>query len=78
MTHVHVGTMPLSVVRPGDAATVRGVRGASDMRRHLQEIGFVDGARVQVVAASGANVIVNIKGARFGLDAALARHVMVA
>lgn len=71
-------TMPLSMARAGETATVRDVRGASDMRRHLQEIGFVDGAQVHVVAASRSNIIVTVKGARFGIDATLARRVMVA
>ncbi len=78
MAQMQAMGMPLSLARPGESATVRSVRGAADMRRHLQEIGFVDGAHVQVVASSGSNLIVTVKGARFGLDAALARRVMVA
>ena len=38
-------TLPLSLVRAGETVTVCRVRGNEDMKRHLQEIGFVDGAR---------------------------------
>lgn len=70
--------LPLSLVRPGETVTVRRVRGNEDMRRHLQEIGFVDGAEVHVVSSSSANIIVLVKGSRFGLDAKVAQHIMAA
>ncbi len=75
---VQAPAMPLSMVRAGDTVTVSRVRGNEEMRRHLKEIGFVDGADVHVVTSSGANIIVMIKGARFGLDAKVAQHVMTA
>lgn len=68
--------MPLSLVRAGETVTVAKVRGDQDMRRHLQDLGFVEGAHVHVAASSGSNVIVLVKGARFGLDAKVARYVM--
>ena len=70
--------LPLSLVRAGETVTVRRVRGNEDMRRHLQEIGFVDGEEVHVVSSSGANIIVLVKGSRFGLDAKVAQHIMAA
>lgn len=70
--------LPLSLVRAGETVTVRRVRGSEDMRRHLQEIGFVDGAEVHVVSSSSANIIVLVKGSRFGLDAKVAQHIMAA
>lgn len=70
--------LPLSLVRAGETVTVRRVRGNEDMRRHLQEIGFVDGAQVHVVSSSSANIIVLVKGSRFGLDAKVAQHIMTA
>lgn len=71
-------TLPLSLVRAGETVTVCRVRGNEDMKRHLQEIGFVDGAEVHVVSSSGSNIIVLVKGARFGIDAKVAQHIMVA
>lgn len=75
---VQAPAMPLSMVCAGDTVTVSRVRGNEEMRRHLKEIGFVDGADVHVVSSSGANIIVMIKGARFGLDVKVAQHVMTA
>ncbi|MBY4797278.1 ferrous iron transport protein A [Collinsella sp. AGMB00827] len=68
--------MPLSLVRAGDTVTVSKVRGNTDLRRHLQELGFVEGSEVHVVTSSGSNIIVMVKGARFGLDVKVAQYVM--
>ena len=63
--------MPLSLFRAGETVTVCRVRGN-------EEIGFVDGAEVHVVSSSASNVIVLVKGARFGLDSKVAQHIMAA
>ena len=66
----------LSLVRAGETVTVARVRGNEDMKHHLGNLGFVEGSEVHVVSASGGNIIVTVKGARFGLDAKVAQHVM--
>lgn len=68
--------MPLSLVHAGETVTVQRVSGNEDMSRHLQELGFVEGSEVHVVSASGVNQIVIVKGARFGIDERVAKHVM--
>lgn len=70
--------MPLSLVHSGETVTVARVRGNGDMKRHLGNLGFVEGAEVHVVSASGKNIIVTIKGVRFGLDSKVASHIMTA
>ena len=68
--------MPLSLVKAGETVKVSRVKGADDMKRHLNDIGFVEGNEILVVSSSGANIIVTILGARFGLDTKVAQHVM--
>ena len=68
--------MPLSLAHSGDTVTVTRVRGGESIKHHLENLGFVEGSEVHVVAASGSNIIVTIKGARFGLDSKVASHVM--
>lgn len=70
--------LPLSLVREGETVTVCRIRGNEDMKRHMQEIGFVDGSEVHVVSSSGSNIIVLVKGARFGIDAKVAQHILAA
>lgn len=76
MSGPHMPAMPLSLVHSGDTVTVARVRGGEDLKHHLENLGFVEGSEVHVVASSGSNIIVTIKGARFGLDSKVASHVM--
>ena len=70
--------MPLSLRKAGETVTVTRVRGDENLKRHLANIGFVDGSEVHVVSSSSSNIIVMVKGARFGLDAKVAQRVMTA
>lgn len=70
--------MPLSLARAGETVTVSRVKGALDVKRHLETLGFVEGSQVHVVTSGGGNIIVLVKGARFGLDAKVAKNVIVA
>ena len=68
--------MPLSLIKAGETVRVSRVKGNEDMKHHLKDLGFVEGNEVHVVSSSGANIIVTILGARFGLDTKVAQHVM--
>lgn len=68
--------MPLSLARSGQTVMVSRVRGNEELKHHLEELGFVEGSEVHVISSSGGNIIVTIKGARFGLDTKVASHVM--
>ena len=70
--------MPLSMVKSGQTVHVTAVKGNDDMKRHLNDLGFVEGTEVHVVSASAGNIIVTVKGARFGLDNKVAIHIMTA
>ncbi len=68
--------MPLALARAGETVTVQRVRGDESLKHHLANLGFVEGSQVHVVANAGSNIIVMVKGARLGLDAKVAQHVM--
>ncbi len=68
--------LPLSLVRPGATAVVRGLRGRVESRRLLGELGFVVGSEVSVVSARDGDLIVSVKGTRIALDRATARQVL--
>ncbi len=68
--------LPLAMVHEGSAVTVVKVRGNDEMRRHLENLGFVEGAEVKVVSqGSSAGTIASVKGAQVGIDHATAMHV---
>ena len=51
--------------------------GKEDVRRHLENLGFVTGTDVTVVSQLGGNVIVNVKDSRIAISSEMANRIMV-
>lgn len=69
--------MPLVFSDVGEEQVIHCVKGGCQCRQHLEELGFVPGAAVVVVADRHGDVIVNIKGSRIALGRGMASKVMV-
>lgn len=69
--------MPLTMAAEGEASTIKRVGGKEEIRRHLENIGFVPGAAVTVVSANNGNVIVNVKDARVAISREMANKIMI-
>ena len=76
--HVSGAQLPLSMVSEGQTATVARVKGNPERRQLLAERGFVEGAQVKVVSRVNGDVIVNVKGATFGIGRDMAKHITTA
>lgn len=72
-----VAQLPLAMVGPDESARVARVRGDADLRQHLAELGFVEGAEVKVISRAAGDVIVSVKGARLALNRAMASRIAV-
>lgn len=70
--------LPLSLVPEGQQVEVLKVRGTQELRQHLRELGFVEGASVKVVSRVNGDVIVSVKGATFGIGRDMAKHIATA
>ena len=68
--------MPLSFLKCGESATVAKVRDKGDLRRHLETLGFVEGARVAVLSEAGGDLIVEVKGSQVALDRTVAKRIV--
>lgn len=69
--------MPLAMVNLGRQDTIIKVGGRKETRKFLENLGFVTGAIVTVVASMGGNVIVNIKESRVAISREMAMKIMV-
>ncbi|MDO4369846.1 MAG: FeoA family protein [Clostridia bacterium] len=69
--------MPLSLASVGEENIIKKVGGNPDVKKHLEDLGFVVGGTVVVVAAMGENVIVNVKDTRIAINDEMARKIMV-
>ena len=68
--------MPLTFLRGGESAVIAKVRGTGELHHHLENLGFVAGARVKVVSESGGDLVVEVKGAQVALDRQVAGRIM--
>lgn len=69
--------MPLALANIGEEQIIRRVSGTSEMKKHLEDLGFVAGGPVTVVSALGGNVIVKVKESRIAISQEMARKIMV-
>ncbi len=69
--------MPLSLAQQGEENMIRKVSGSSEVRLHLETLGFVSGAMVTVINKIGGNVIVNIKDSRVAISREMANKIMI-
>lgn len=69
--------MPLTMVRAGELSVIRKVGGRDEVRRFLENLGFVAGGTVTVISKTGGNLIVNIKESRVAIGRDMANKIMV-
>ncbi len=69
--------MPLILVNPGESNMIRKIGGNPEVKKHLENLGFVAGSDVTVVSALGGNLIVNIKDSRVAISKEMAQKIMV-
>ena len=69
--------MPLNLAEPGEEIMIRRIGGSPEIKKHLEDLGFVAGGTVMVVSALNGNIIVKVKEARVAVSEELARRIMV-
>ena len=70
--------MPLSMVEEGEPKTIVKVGGKEEVRKFLENLGFVDGTVVTVVSSLGGNMISKVKDSRVALGRDMASKIQVA
>ena len=69
--------MPLALAATGEENTIKKIGGSPEVKKHLEDIGFVVGVTVKVISTLGGNVIVNVKESRIAINSDMARKIMV-
>lgn len=69
--------MPLSLAQVGEENIIKRIGGSPEVKRHLENLGFVVGGEVTVVNTLGGNVIVNVKEARVAISKEMAVKIIV-
>ncbi len=69
--------LPLTLANVGDENTIKKVSGSASVKKHLEDLGFVTGGNVKVIATISGNVIVNIKESRLAISKEMASKIMI-
>lgn len=71
------GDMAVAMMLLGETRTITGFNGKDDIKRHLQNLGFVKGEKVQVVGENQSGLILLVKGVRLAINRGLASSIIV-
>ena len=69
--------IPLSYANPGEESVIRKIGGSPEVKKHLENLGFIVGGTATVIASLDGNVIVKVKESRVAIDEEMARKIMI-
>ena len=69
--------MPLTLADTGEENVILRIGGSPEVKKHLEDLGFVAGGTVSIVTTMGGNVIVKVKEARIAISEEMARKIMI-
>ena len=69
--------MPLSMVKEGQPSVIKRIGGREEVRKFLENLGFVTGSTVTVESEVGGNLIVNVKDSRVAIGKDMANRILV-
>ena len=69
--------MPLTLAVIGEENRIKKIGGTPEVKKRLEDLGFVAGGSVTVITSLGGNVIVNVKDTRVAISEEMARKIMI-
>ncbi len=69
--------LPLTFAEAGEVNIIKKVGGSPEVKKHLEDLGFVVGGSVSVINSIGGNIIVNVKEVRVAISREMAQKIMV-
>lgn len=69
--------MPLTLASAGEENIIKKVGGNPEMKKHLEDMGFVPGGMVTVVSTIAGNLIVKVKESRVAISREMAGKIMI-
>lgn len=69
--------MPLTLASPEEENTIKRIGGKAEVKKHLENLGFVAGKTVRVISTMGGDVIVKVNETRVAISKEMAQKIMV-
>ncbi len=69
--------MPLTLADLDKNNIIKRVGGNPEVKKHLENLGFIVGGNVKIINVNGGNLIVNVKESRVAISREMAQKIMV-
>ena len=69
--------MPLLLGNTDTEYTIRKIGGSAEVKKHLENLGFVVGGSISIINTINGNMIVNVKNTRVAINDEMARRIMI-
>lgn len=69
--------IPLTLANIGEENIIKRIGGNSEVKRHLESLGFAVGSNVRIISSLSGNVIVSIKESRVAIGKDMAARIMI-
>lgn len=69
--------IPLAIAEMGNSYVIQKIGGTAEVRKHLENLGFITGDVVSVISSIEGNMIVQVKESRIAINKDMAMKIMV-
>lgn len=69
--------MSLTMVSIGEQKIIKEIRAKEQVKRHLQNLGFITGEKIEVISENSSGLILMVKGSKIALNRAMANKIIV-
>ena len=69
--------LPLGFAEMNEEVIIRKVGGTPEVKKHLENLGFVPGSEVMILNRVGGNLIVKVKESRIAINEEMARRILI-
>ncbi|MCR5457251.1 MAG: ferrous iron transport protein A [Clostridiales bacterium] len=69
--------MPLNLAEKGQPQIIKRLGGNPEVKKHLEDLGFIVGGEISIINSLGGNLIVKVRESRVAVSDELARKIMV-
>ncbi len=69
--------MPLALANPEEENIIRKIGGSPEVKKHLENLGFVVGSNVTVITQMAGNLVVKVKESRIAVSREMAQKIFV-
>ncbi|MCI6736947.1 MAG: ferrous iron transport protein A [Intestinibacter sp.] len=69
--------MSLTMVSIGEQKIIKEIRAKEQVKRHLQNLGFITGEKIEVISENSSGLILMVKGSKIALNRGMANKIIV-